>query len=264
MRLDHRLPETLSEGTNAYKIVMTLKELRAEIKRWGRMRMLFKWLMWFLRKYAGLSIYRVNKRPLGGNPGTPDLPGGITLAIVPPGKLLDAAADPELDMEASFARAALARGDLAFGAFDGDHLIAYVWRTFTAAPAEDGLWVRVDRPCHYAYKAFTLPSYRGKRIHIALSLLCDRYFMERGYAAEVGYSEISNYPSIAAAEFLGRRRVGFAGYVKCFGRRISFRTPGLKKLGFELFEPSDSRTPTPVVSPRPDSPIPSSRQPDRR
>jgi hypothetical protein len=219
---------------------MNREYLRAEIKRWGWMRMLFKWLMWSLGKYAGLHIYRVNKRPLGGYPGSLDLPSGISLAIVPPGKLLDAAVDPRLDMDPNFVRAALARGDLAFGAFDGDLLIAYVWRTFTAAPAEDGLWVRVDRPCHYAYKAFTLPSYRGKRIHIAISLLCDKYFMERGYAAEVGFSEISNYPSIAAAKFLGRRRVGFAGYVRCLGRRISFRTPGLKKLGFEFFEPEDS------------------------
>jgi len=229
-----------SSAIMAFPDFMNREYLRAEIKRWGWMRMLFKWLMRSLGKYAGLHIYRVNKRPLGGYPGSPDLPSGISLAIVPPGKLLDAAVDPELDMDPNFVRAALARGDLAFGAFDGDLLIAYVWRTFTAAPAEDGLWVRVDRPCHYAYKAFTLPSYRGKRIHIAISLLCDKYFMERGYAAEVGFSEISNYPSIAAAKFLGRRRVGFAGYVRCLGRRISFRTPGLKKLGFEFFEPKGS------------------------
>jgi len=232
----------LGRQHNADKTFMNLEYFRAEARRWGWMRVLFKWLMWSLGKYAGLHIYRVNKRPLGRHPGTPDLPSGISLAIVPPGKLLDAAVDPKLDMEPGFVRAALARGDLAFGAFDGDLLVAYVWRTFTAAPAEDGLWVRVDRPCHYAYKAFTLPSYRGKRIHIAISLLCDKYFMEHDYTAEVGFSEISNYPSIAAAEFLGRRRVGFAGYVKCFGRRISFRTPGLKKLGFEFFVPDDARS----------------------
>ena len=231
---------------------MKPENLRAEIKRWGWMRILFKWLMWSIGKYAGLHIYRVNKRPLGRHLGMPDLPSGITLAIVPSGKLLDAAVDTGLDIDPNFVRAALARGDLAFGAFDGDRLIAYVWRSCTAAPHAEGLWVRVDRPCYYAYKAFTLPSYRGKRIHIAVSLLCDKYFMERGYIAEVGFSEISNYPAIAAAKFLGRRRVGFAGYVKCWGRCIPFRTPGLKKLGFEFFEPN------------PSAPSPPSRRPNRR
>ncbi len=230
---------------------MKPENLRAEIKRWGWMRILFKWLMWSIGKYAGLHIYRVNKRPLGRHLGMPDLPSGITLAIVPSGKLLDAAVDTGLDIDPNFVRAALARGDLAFGAFDGDRLIAYVWRSCTAAPHAEGLWVRVDRPCYYAYKAFTLPSYRGKRIHIAVSLLCDKYFMERGYTAEVGFSEISNYPSIAAAKFLGRRRVGFAGYVECFGRHIPFRTPGLKKLGFEFFEPNDSQSAPNPPSARP-------------
>ena len=58
--------------------------------------------------------------------------------------------------------------------------------------------------------------------------------------AEVGFSEISNFPSIAAADFLG---VGFAGYVKWFGRAVPFRTAGAKRIGFELFarQPSDDR-----------------------
>ena len=159
------------------------------------------------------------------------------MCIVPPPQLLDAANDPALDMESGFVRAALARGDVAFGAVDGDQLIAYVWRPFGAAPDADGLWVKVDPPYHYAYKAFTLPAYRGKRIHIALSYLSDDYFLERGYTAEVGFSEISNFPGIAAADFVGRKRVGFAGYVKWFGRAVPFRTPGVKRVGFELFEP---------------------------
>src|SRR5213082_1332977 len=91
---------------DTHQIVMKLENLRAEIKRWGWMRVLFKHLMCYLRKYAGLHIYRVNKRPLGRHPGTPDLPNGITLAIAPPEKLVAAAADPELHMEPSFVRAA--------------------------------------------------------------------------------------------------------------------------------------------------------------
>jgi len=75
---------------------------------------------------------------------------------------------------------------------------------------------------------------------IALSLLSDDYFLERGYTAEVGFSEISNFPGIAAADFIGRRRVGFAGYVKWFGRAVPFRTAGVKRIGFELFEPQPS------------------------
>jgi hypothetical protein len=48
--------------------------------------------------------------------------------------------------------------------------------------------------------------------------------------------EIDNFASIGVADFLGRRRIGYAGYVKWFGRSIPFRTPAVKKIGVELLE----------------------------
>jgi hypothetical protein len=155
---------------------------------------------------------------------------------VAPEELFRAANDPDLDLSLDFVRDALARGDMAFGAFDGDDLVGYTWRTFTAAPDGGGLWARVSRPYQYSYKAFTRPSWRGKRVHVAITFFADAYLLGRGYAFEVGYMEINNFASIGVANFLGRRRIGYAGYVKAFGCRIPFRTPAVQKIGFELFE----------------------------
>jgi hypothetical protein len=160
----------------------------------------------------------------------------MTLRIAQPGELLKAAEDPGLDIHPDFVRAALARGDMAFGAFEGDRLVGYTWRTFTAAPDLDGLWARVNRPYQYSYKGFTRPSHRGKRIHVAITYFADAYLLERGYTAEVGFVGITNFSSLAVAKFLGRRRIGYAGYVKWFGRRIPFTTPAVKKVGARLFE----------------------------
>jgi hypothetical protein len=135
-----------------------------------------------------------------------------------------------------FVRDALVRGDMAFGAFERDRLVGYTWRTFTAAPDRDGLWARVSHPYQYSYKAFTRPSYRRKRIHVAITFVADAYLLRRGYMFEVGYMEIDNFASIGVADFLGRRRIGYAGYVKWFGRSIPFRTPAVKKIGVELLE----------------------------
>jgi hypothetical protein len=156
--------------------------------------------------------------------------------IVPPEELLKAAGDPDLDLGLDFVRDALARGDMAFGAFERDRLVGYTWRTFTAAPDRDGLWARVSHPYQYSYKAFTRPSYRRKRIHVAITFVADAYLLRRGYMFEVGYMEIDNFASIGVADFLGRRRIGYAGYVKWFGRSIPFRTPAVKKIGVELLE----------------------------
>jgi len=216
---------------------MNIENLRSDVRRWGWMRALFIRVMSYLERYAGIHIYRVHTRSLGQHPHPPKPPSGMTLHILTPEELLKAAGDPELDMSESFVRAALARGDLAFGAFDGNHLAGYVWRTVTAAPVCDGLWARVNPPYHYSYKGFIRPPYRGKRIHAAISLLlCDPYFLERGYTGETGYTDIHNFASIASHNFTGRQRIGFAGYVQWFGYRIPFRTSGAKKIGFEFFE----------------------------
>ena len=160
----------------------------------------------------------------------------MSLRIAQPEDLSRAADDPELDLCRDFVRNALARGDMAFGAFEGDRLVAYTWRTFTAAPDQDGLWARVDRPCQYSYKGFTRASHRGKRLHAAVTYFTDAYLLERGYTAEVGFVDITNFSSLAVAKFMGRRRIGYAGCVRWFGRRVPFRTSSVRKIGAGLFE----------------------------
>jgi hypothetical protein len=215
---------------------MKLDSLRADAERWGWTRSLLVRLMSRLQRHAGLHVYRVGVRPLVRQRPEMNLPGGITLRVAQPDELLSAAADPQLDMPPDFVRAALQRGDMAFGAFEGDRLVGYSWRTFTAAPDVDGLWIRVDRPYFCGYRAFTRPSHRGRRIHASIALFSDGHLLERGYAAEVGFVGITNLASLAVARFLGRRRIGYAGYLKWFGHRIAFRTPAVKKIGAELFE----------------------------
>src|SRR5258706_15727503 len=102
----------------------------AEVRRWGWARIVFKGAMALLRKYAGVHLYRVNLRLLDRYPSAPILPEGLRVGLVPSEKLSEAAEDPELEMDPEFVRAAIARGDLAFGALKGERLVSYVWRTF--------------------------------------------------------------------------------------------------------------------------------------
>ncbi|SRR5712692_4381729 len=222
---------------------MECDNFRADVRRWGWARSLFVRVMSQLRRHTGLRVYRVNVRPLITRAPAPNSLTGITLRVVKPEELLRAAIDPELDLHPDFVQDAIARGDTAFGAFESDRLVGYTWRTFASAPHVDGLWVRVDRPYQYSYKAFTRPSHRRRHIHVAITFFADIHLLERGCTAEVGFVDISNFASLAVADFLGRRRIGYAGHVNWFGSRISFRTPGVRKIGVGIFERNPSARP---------------------
>lgn len=226
----------VSSWLSGFARIRKFENLRADAIRWGWKRTFLIRVVSALRRYVGLHIYRINVRPLVAHSPESCLPGGLTVRIVPREELLKAAGDPDLDLDLDFIRDALARGDMAFGAFEGDRLVGYTWRTFTAAPDRDGLWARVHHPYQYSYKAFTRPSHRRKRIHVAITAFADAYLLRRGYAFEVGYLEIGNFASIGLADFMGRRKIGYAGYVRCFGRSIPFRSRAVKKIGAELLE----------------------------
>src|SRR6185295_4746531 len=81
-----------------------LENLRADVRRWGWMRSLFIRIVSMLRRYAGLHIYRINVRPLAGQPLEPCVPSGITVRIVRPEELVRVADDPELDLGLEFVR----------------------------------------------------------------------------------------------------------------------------------------------------------------
>jgi len=225
---------------------MTIDEFRDSVKRWGTARTLAVCLLLGLRKYAGIEVCRVFARDCVPSPSPIDGPDGINLRVANSGELLHAAEDPELELDDQFVLEAQARGDMAFAAFDGDNLVSYTWRAFSRAPYVGDLWVKVAPPYHYAYKALTKRSHRGRRILPALARLADSRCAQHGYTGLVLYVDISNPASLNAEKFLGSRAVGYAGHVNWLGHRIPFRTPSVARIGF-AFERA-GRTPNPGSS----------------
>jgi hypothetical protein len=169
----------------------------------------------------------------------PDVPDGITFRVVQRDEYAKAGYEPELALEPRFLKGAADRGDDMIGAFTGARLISYVWRARGWAPHVDGLRVRVSAPNCYAYKSFTVPAYRGKRISPATHLHSDIAMAREGYTHRVGFVAITNYESLAMGKHMNSRIIGYAGYGRWFGRYFPFRTRGARETGFEFFRPSD-------------------------
>lgn len=217
-----------------------MEALRSDRRRWGLGRALFSRLMRGLDRYAGFHLYRVFLRPLGIVRPAVDDPS-ISLRMVRPDELYQATNDPELELAAEFVQEALARGDSAFGAFEGEKLVAYMWRTSTAAPHIDDLWVTVRPPYGYGFKSFCRESHRGRGLAKAISFYSDVYGLERGYTGIVGFVEVSNYPSLAVERSKRCQASGYAGYVSWFGRSYTFRSAAARKIGFALLEKKKPR-----------------------
>jgi hypothetical protein len=214
---------------------MNLQDLRRDAAHGGWTRVLVARTAAQLQNWLGVHVFRVNFRPTPKDPLKPEPPNGIRLCLLRSEELLEAAADPELDLDPDFIRAAVAQGDVVVGAFEGARLVAYSWSTFVAAPFYEDLWVGVEQPYRYIYKSLTRPSHRARRIYIAIMRFADAYFLDRDCAGEIGFTNIANLASLGSQKSLGRRKVGYTGYMKLFGQCFSFRTPAVKRLGIVIY-----------------------------
>jgi hypothetical protein len=224
-----------------------LRALKDDAAHMGWGRALLARALSRLERLLRLSVYCVNVRALKKrNEVAPT--SGVTFRRLSGAELLAAAQNPELDLDLDpeFIRMAIARGDLAWGVFEHDKLVGYTWRASARAPFTDGLWVRVPHSLQYGYKSYTEPSYRGRGLYPAVGRVADEQSLELGYPAMLHLVDISNIASLRAASQLGSKTSGYAGYVKLFGKPLTFRTPGARSLGVELYmpPPGESGSPT--------------------
>jgi hypothetical protein len=185
-------------------------------------------------------ICRVRIRALAPDPPDYQTDQRFTLRQATRDDLYKASRDMPDQLSAEFIDASLCRGDVCTAAFDGLEMVAFSWFSFSCAPGQDGTWVDFDKPYRYIYKSYTRPDYRGMRLQPPLLFLLDGAHLDRGYTHTIAYVESHNYASIATGVAAGAKWVGYAGYVRCFGRVFPFRTRGTKRhtLRFLPSEPS--------------------------
>ncbi|MEZ4295220.1 MAG: hypothetical protein R3B70_09615 [Polyangiaceae bacterium] len=140
------------------------------------------------------------------------------------------------DMDAAFVKAALARGDRCFGAADGELLASYGWYSTRPTPVTDDLLLRFDGAYAYMYKGYTLPEYRGKRLHgIGMARAMAAHVAE-GKRGLVSYVAATNFASLRSCHRLGYRDLGWILAVRVGGRIVTRASRSCQAFGF-LVEP---------------------------
>jgi RimJ/RimL family protein N-acetyltransferase len=187
-----------------------------------------------LRRRLGLHLCVFLTRPFGDAPVPPARHETLRYGVMAEAQLLAACADADLDLNESQVRAALRRGDVCVGVFDGDRVIGYVWYAFQPAPYAAGILVEFDARTRYLYKTWLRPSHRGRGIAPELYVRAEALCPREGRGAGVTIAHVDNTASIRAMERAGWRRVGYAGCLARFGRVLSFSSFGAWTYGFRF------------------------------
>ncbi len=208
-----------------------VNEFLHDCRHLGVMAGVFVRVSGLLQRVTGLRIYRIRCRTLGDF--EKDLSAeGFTFRQLDIEDLERGATDPALGIDLDQARRAFERGDVAFGAYDGEILAGYNWRTEKEAPDFDDVWIQVRKPYRYGYAAFVHPSYRRRSLNAILSSFSDAYFRSRGFVYDIGYVDTRNRQALLTGSRKRMVPIGYAGYIRIAGRLFSFRTRAVRATGF--------------------------------
>jgi hypothetical protein len=156
---------------------------------------------------------------------------GYSFREVTPAELLDASADPALELSRERIKEAADRSDLFFGVFHRGRVIAYRWYSLSGStPCWEGMQIRYEYPQRaYAYRTFTHPAHRGKHLHAYATAQSDVELAARGCTHTIAYIDATNFGSLRAYSYLsGGRRVGGIVSLRAFGRHWVVRSAGAR------------------------------------
>jgi hypothetical protein len=155
--------------------------------------------------------------------------------------LLDRVRAQESDMTEDFIHDAIAQGDRCYGVLHGDTLASYGWYATRPTPIDDDLTLHFDPAWAYMYKGFTLPAYRGKRLHgfgMARALAA---LSNEGSAGLISYVRSNNFPSLKSCYRMGYRDFGQLFAAKFNGQHITYASKGCKAFDFRIEVAGPSR-----------------------
>jgi GNAT superfamily N-acetyltransferase len=168
----------------------------------------------------------------------PDVPdaGSIVTRVVAPDELSRTAALPDWHegLRPSLVDTALAKGDECVGCFDGDRLVSVGWYARTPTSISDTMTLHFDPTWVYMHRGYTLPAYRGRRLHAVAMSWALRTYTSRGARGLISYVDFNNFPSLRSVERMGYRIFGEVVVVALVGREFALSTAGCRPYGFRV------------------------------
>jgi hypothetical protein len=142
-------------------------------------------------------------------------------------------------LSAEFLRSAKGRGDRCYALFHGDALASFGWYTEMPTPIDQHFVLHFDPAYTYMFNGYTLPAYRGMRLHAVGMCRALREFTEQGKKGLISYVESNNFASLRSVARMGYRIFGSVLALRVAGHSFTHASPGCAEYAFRL-EPSSS------------------------
>ncbi len=211
--------------------------------RWGLLAAVQLALLRRLQMSLGLRVYGIYTRPLESTKHPDAAMPGFSYRLFVHGEadeLIARARNPELDLPPQFVRDAFEKGDVCDAVLHDNEIVSYSWSAFTPTHDVDGVYIEFGEKYRYGYKLLTLPEYRGHHLPRIFKPFRDRYCVDiRGRTHSIVFVAVGNHSSTTTLIAQGNCRIGFAGYLKRGSVFRAFRTPGVRRLGFNFFVPEN-------------------------
>ena len=153
--------------------------------------------------------------------------------------------DPALKLHPGFLDEALERGDRCYGILDGDQLVGYGWYGYEPPNRfNEELDIVFDPAWVYMYKGYTLPEYRGQKLHAVGMARALAEVTEMGSNGLISCVAAVNGPSLRSCERMGYEIFGCVNVCRMLNRdgfgpfsdwRIS-ASDGCRPYGFDVVQ----------------------------
>jgi hypothetical protein len=162
---------------------------------------------------------------------------GFEARFVDEDELAKFACGGDHDFSIEFLRAARTRGDRCYALFDGEVLASYSWYSGLPTPIDEHFVLHFDRSYAYMYKDYTVPAYRGRRLHAVGICRALRAFTAEGKKGLISYVFSNNVASLRSVVHMGYRIFGEAYVLRAGSLSLTYATTRCRDYGFWVESP---------------------------
>jgi hypothetical protein len=191
---------------------------------------LFKCLIWTAQQIIYFKVFRIMIHYLADiDPAYLAEVPGFTYRILDRETCNKLADDPSYDLRKTFLDRALSNGDKCYAFMQDDVVASFGWNSDKPAMIDDRFQFCYDNAYIYRTGGFTLPRFRGLRLHGFGLVAGLKIYHDRGYKGQISIVEAQNYNALRSDDRIGRTIIGTIYVIKLFGKYFIRASKGCAK-----------------------------------